>query len=118
MNQEHKPECEWNVMFILLNFWAYVWVQSPFHQVVGNPASDIAEAFCPSLEFDKASRIWIGAKSIPASPLPTLVTTEMPIVPVYVVLMSILHLCHPRGTGIFGRAGDPGACHRTILGMS
>ena len=35
--------------------------------MVGNPAPDIVEAFCPSLEFGKASWTWLSAKASLAS---------------------------------------------------
>ena len=63
----------------------FIWVQSMFYHVVGNPGLGILEVCCPSLEFDRVSRIWLSAQTSPASPSSTLPTTEMPVLSTHVV---------------------------------
>lgn len=56
--------------------------------MVGHEDPDIVEAFSPSLEFGRASRTCLCVKGSLASPLSTLVITEMPTVPAHVVPLS------------------------------
>ena len=103
---EISVECRVNFPLILSEC-------SPVLSRGGKPALGILEVCCPSLEFDRVSRVWLSAQTSLASPLSILdACCSNPC-----GASRVLHLCQSWGTGILGRVQSSGTSHPVILDM-